>query len=226
MDEGMQKLFTKIYNKNRWNSAESRSGPSSTLRRTENLRKELPRLLHKFDIKTLFDAPCGDMNWMRVLLKEVDVHYIGGDIVEPLIEQHQADPELNKRGRFMLLDLTRDPLPAADMMLARDFLFHLSFADALAFMRNFAASDIRYLLTTSHINNGKFQNGDNETPRWRWIDLFQPPYSFPEDVLDKILDAGGDRYLYLWTRAQVADAYDRFSNSAELSNRVSSHSES
>jgi tetratricopeptide (TPR) repeat protein len=210
MTSEMHESFTRIYQTNGWNNQESRSGPTSTLHWTTNLRKALPRLLHKFGIKTLFDAPCGDMNWMRELLKELTVDYIGGDIVEPMIEQHKSDPDLQKRAKFMLLDLTRDRLPSADLMLARDFLIHLSFEDTLAFMRNFAASDIRYLLTTSHINKGKFENRDIRTGSWRWIDLFQAPYNFPDDTLDQIFDGKNDRYLYLWTRAQIADACEMF----------------
>lgn len=210
MSGEMHDSFTRIYETNGWNNQESRSGPTSTLHWTVNLRKELPRLLHKFGVQRLFDAPCGDMNWMRKLLKEISVEYIGGDIVEPMIEQHKSDPELRERATFMLLDLTRDRLPSADLMLARDFLIHLSFEDTLAFMRNFAASDIRYLLTTSHINKGKFENRDIRTGSWRWIDLFQPPYNFPDDTVDQIFDGKNDRYLYLWTRAQIADACERF----------------
>jgi hypothetical protein len=206
----MNDLWTRWYDKKGSMNVESRSGDTSTLRATKNLRKELPRLLHKFDIETLFDAPCGDMNWMRELLKEITVDYIGSDIVVPMIEQLKSDPELSRRAKFMTLDLTRDPLPSADMMLARDFLFHLSFEHTLDFLRNFASSDIRFLLTTSHINEGKFENRDIKTGQFRPIDLFQPPYNLPEDTLDQILDGKNDRYLYLWTRAQVADACERF----------------
>lgn len=169
--------------------------------------------MHKFGIRTLLDAPCGDMNWMRELLKDLNVHYIGADVVPALINQHKNDSQINKRGKFILLDLTSDRLPSADLMLARDFLFHLSFKDTLRFLRNFAASDIPYLLTTSHINKGKFENRDIKTGHHRYMDLFKPPYNFPEDVLDRILDGKSDRYLYLWTRSQVADACERFSKS-------------
>lgn len=210
----MLEVFTRIFETNHWNNDESRSGPTSTVHRTRNLRQELPRLLHKFDVKTFFDAPCGDMNWMRELLPQINVHYIGADIVPAMIEQHKNDPSLNRRATFMLLDLTRDRLPSADLMMARDFLFHLSFQDTLAFMKNFAASNIRYLLTTSHINDGKFENRDIPTGNHRYMDLFKPPYNFPEDVLDKVLDGKADRYLYLWTRAQIADACERFGQAA------------
>lgn len=225
MTSDMHEPFTRIYTTNGWNNRESRSGPTSTLHWTVNLRRELPRLLRKFDVRTLFDAPCGDMNWMRELLTEIDVDYIGADIVKPLIEQNKSDPYLRERATFMLLDLTRDRLPPADFMLARDFLIHLSYEDTLAFLRNFAASQIRYLMTTSHINEGQFENRDIETGRWRWIDLFQPPYNFPVDTIDQIFDGKNDRYLYVWTRAQIADACEMFGSDQCADRPASSHTD-
>lgn len=218
----MNELWTRWYEKKGSMNVESVSGDTSTLKSTKNLRKELPRLLHKFDVKTLFDAPCGDLNWMREVLKEVTVDYIGGDIVAPMIEQLKSDSELSQRAKFMTLDLTRDSLPTADLMLARDFLFHLSFDDTLAFLKNFARSDIRYLLTTSHINESKFENRDITTGHFRPIDLFQPPYNFPHDTIDQILDGKNDRYLYLWTRAQIADACQRFGKASGAADQESS----
>lgn len=206
----MNDLWTRWYEQKGLQNVESRSGDTSTLRSTQSLRRELPRLLHKFDVRTLFDAPCGDMNWMREVLKEVEVDYIGGDIVADMIEANKSDPELSERAKFITLDLTCDPLPSADLMLARDFLFHMSFEHTLAFLRNFVASDIRYLLTTSHINEGSFENRDIKTGQFRRIDLFEPPYNFPRDALDRILDGKNDRYLYLWTRNQIADACEMF----------------
>jgi hypothetical protein len=220
MDKKLNDLWTRWYESKDSKNVESRSGKTSTLQSTENLRRELPRLLHKFGVETFFDAPCGDMNWMRKVLENVDVNYIGADIVAPVIEQNKADLELDGKATFMTLDLTRDPLPKADIMLARDFLFHLSFEHTLAFLQNFVASDIRYLLTTSHINEGKFENRDISTGQFRPIDLLQPPYNFPRDTLDRILDGKNDRYLYLWTRAQVADACDRFGYPDKYPDRI------
>jgi len=80
--------FTWIYKNNYWQSKESVSGTGSTLKSTENLRKELPKLIRQLSIKTVFDAPCGDFNWMKHLLPTINVSYIGGDIVRPLIDSH------------------------------------------------------------------------------------------------------------------------------------------
>ena len=60
--------WTWAWKSNNWRKDESASGDGSSLEYTENLRRELPHLFKKFSIKTIFDAPCGDLNWMGEML--------------------------------------------------------------------------------------------------------------------------------------------------------------
>ena len=53
------------------------------------MKKYLSKI-KKFKIKRLFDAPCGDFNWMPQVLKGVEVDYIGSDIVEDLIVKNKV----------------------------------------------------------------------------------------------------------------------------------------
>jgi hypothetical protein len=200
--------FTWIYQKNYWQSDESASGDGSTLEYTANLRKELPALFDKFSIRTILDAPCGDFNWMRELLRGMDIAYTGGDIVRPLIEslnEHHGAP-----GRaFIHLDLAADKLPKADLMICRDCLFHLSYADTRAVLKNYLDSGTPYLLTTTHKNHGGWANQDIRTGFYRQIDLFAAPYHFPAAPLARIDDWVAPfpaREMCLWSREQVADA--------------------
>jgi hypothetical protein len=51
------------------------------------------------------------------------MEYMGGDIVEKLIQQNQSkygDPHT----RFITIDIVKDLLPQADLWLCRDCLFH------------------------------------------------------------------------------------------------------
>ena len=57
----------------------------------------------------------------------------GIDIVEPLIVDN-ARRHATANRRFLCLDMTRADLPTADLILCRDGLVHLSFADASAAM--------------------------------------------------------------------------------------------
>lgn len=200
--------FTEIYNSNYWRSDESISGSGSTLDYTVNLRAKLPALFEKHNIKQVLDAPCGDYNWMGVVVDETGIDYTGGDIVAPLVAQNQQ--EHGRDGvRFVHLDITSGPLPTCDLMIVRDCLFHLSYADILKFLQLFAASDIGLLLTSSHVNDAanRFENEDIQSGNFRDIDLFAEPFGFSPNISDKIADDPFEvpkRHMYLFTRAQVA----------------------
>ena len=207
--ETLKERFTLIHDKNMWGSRESISGSGSTLLMTSAIRSELPLLISKFGIKSIFDAPCGDFNWM----KSVDlgnVTYIGADIVEDLIKE-LSSIYVSSNLTFVCMDITTDSYPKSDLMLNRDCLFHLSYQDSLGIFENFLKSDIQYFLSTSHINKGEFLNRDIESGDFRLIDLFQEPFCFPSDFLFEISEPGEggnpERKLFLWDRAQVAVAF-------------------
>ena len=64
-------------------------------------------------------------------MAEVDlglVRYIGADFLPELIAENLRRYAAPNR-EFRELDLTAAPLPAADVLLCRDCLVHLSFAD-------------------------------------------------------------------------------------------------
>src|SRR5688572_15166107 len=77
------RVFCRIHAANEWGTVESRSGPGSTLARTEHLREGLPRLLDELGVRSLLDAPCGDFHWMQHVVPHLD-RYVGVDIVPEL----------------------------------------------------------------------------------------------------------------------------------------------
>jgi len=72
---------------------------------------------------------------------------------------------------------TRDPLPHADLILCRDGLVHLSFADIRAALRNFRRSGARWLLATTFIAHE--HNDDIRTGGWRMLNLERLPFHLP-----------------------------------------------
>ena len=60
-----EKIFLKIYKNNYWGSKTSKSGPGSDLSNTRKIREELPKIIKKYNINSIFDAPCGDFFWMK-----------------------------------------------------------------------------------------------------------------------------------------------------------------
>jgi len=203
-------IFTNIYATNAW-GAESRSGPSSGMERTKTIRSNLPKIIDRYHICSMLDAPCGDLFWMKSLLPTLVPNYIGGDIVKDVISDN-----IIHHGRdgvtFTVLDLTKDAFPKSDLFFCRDCLFHLSYRHIALVFQNFLNSDCKFIMTTSHINNGRFVNSDIETGDWRWFDLFLDPFNLPETYIESIIDGGGDRYMYLWRKEDVADGMVEFIN--------------
>jgi hypothetical protein len=209
-NENLEHRFTKIYQLKYWGRTRSASGGGSTLEYTENLRNKLPDLLKKYSILSMFDAPCGDLNWMKHVLKKHPVNYIGGDIVAPLVESNNKKYK-TETIKFMQIDLTKDRFPSVDLMLCRDCLIHLSNRDIKAVLQNFIDSKIKYLFTTTLVPSKEHTNEDVSSGDHREIDLFSAPFNFPADVLYRIEDwqaPDPKREMCLWSRDQVMAAVD------------------
>ena len=207
----LEQAFTHIYNSKGWGFNETVSGDGSMLGYTENLRSKLPDLFKKFNVQTLLDAPCGDLNWMKLVLDACpEINYIGGDIVKPLIESNRRQ-FLGHSMSFMELDITQDSLPDADLMICRDCLFHLPVADVWRFVENFVRSQIPYLLTTSHTGDNIVNK--NLTPgHFDLLNLMLAPYYFPEDTLyaiDDWIKPYPERRMYVWSREQLQSVLDK-----------------
>ncbi len=201
-----QAIFERIYATNAWGSPESRSGPGSTRVRGAALRPALVDLLRRHSVSTLLDAPCGDFNWIGEATSGL-TSYTGVDIVGDLISGNNAR-YADDRHRFLCRDLTRDPLPKADVILCRDALIHFSFADIFAALANFERSGSDLLLATSFIDLAR--NEDTRTGGLRPLNLQAEPFRFPEpiDVIDDLPPgnvAPGKR-LCLWKLASLPDA--------------------
>lgn len=202
----MQAVFDRIYDRNSWNSAESRSGPGSSLSQTRILVERLPPLLHAVGARSLLDIPCGDFNWMRhVALFGID--YLGADVVHRIVVSNRS--RYGAPGiRFGLLDVTRDPLPPSDVVLCRDCLVHFTFDEAFQALKNIAASGSTYLLATTFTDRA--ENGDCETGNWRVLNLERPPFDLPPplQLLNEGCTEGGgafkDKSLGLWRLSDIA----------------------
>ena len=204
-------IFTEIYKSKYWGSNESVSGPGSSALSTENLREKLPSLLKTFSIRSIFDAPCGDLNWMKLLLSKINVQYIGGDIVKDLIQAHILKYK-NDMTNFIHIDLVSDKFPTTDLMICRDCLFHLSYEDTKLVLTNFINSGTPYLLTTTYKNFSGFKNKNIMTGNYRRIDLFSPPYLFDSKPLARIDDwihPEPEREMCLWGREQIIASLNR-----------------
>ena len=204
----LKNVFETIAATNHWGSVESVSGLGSTLSYTYNLRHELAGFLRDFKVKTLFDAPCGDFNWMRAVDVPDGMTYIGGDIAAPIVEANAAKYTSETR-RFVEFDITKDAFPEADLWFCRDCLFHLPFALIVRALRGFCRSNIPFVMMTTHLNTTNFENRDIKAGDFRLLDFHLAPFNLPRDVLYLFPDyvySFPRREMCVWSREQIARA--------------------
>lgn len=200
-----QDRFTYIFRSRLWSSS-SVSGPGSESVQTQQLRDQLPGVLDRFGVRTLLDLPCGDFGWLSAVDLDLE-RYIGADIVTDLVEMNAERFRDDPVREFRVLDLTGDPLPKTDLVLCRDCLVHLSFADIERALRNLRRSGSRYLLTTTFTELGT--NTDIATGDWRPLNLCREPFGFPEPLavlVEGCTEENGayaDKSLGLWEIASI-----------------------
>lgn len=184
---------------------ESVSGPGSSLIQTQEIRRRLPRLVARLRIASFLDLPCGDLNWMSKIKLGVK-EYLGGDLLPQIIAENQRRHGGPGR-RFVHIDLLRQTVPKADLILCRDCLVHLSYDDIFKALWNFKRSGSAYLLTTTF--TARSYNTDAATGGWRTLNLEKEPFYFPpprELIVEKCTEWDGryaDKTLGLWRLGDV-----------------------
>jgi SAM-dependent methyltransferase len=208
-----EEVFTNQYGRETWNNEETVCGPGSTINNTENIRREIPKLIEQLNVKRFLDAPCGDYNWFQLIVRPEHVHYIGGDIVSALVERNQQRYQ-NNNTTFIKLDITQGPLPNADLWMCRDCLFHLSSENVFKALQNFINSGTQYLLTSTHLSSPS--NREIPTGSFHFLNLEKSPYNFCSAILyiDDPLEGQPVRQMGLWNRDMVFDALANRSNQA------------
>lgn len=79
------------------------------MKNTVNLRKKLRKIIKKYKIKSIFDAPCGDCNWIKGIIRNSSVKYIGADIVDEIIKNNKK--KFNYKNTFFYKkDITKKTL--------------------------------------------------------------------------------------------------------------------
>lgn len=201
----LEQRFTGIYEQGIWSEGLADvpgSGAGSTLAATRTLRDRLPSLLTELGATSLLDVGCGDLHWMSQL--ELPCPYLGIDIVPAVIDRNIAAFGSETR-RFAVLNAVSDPLPRADVVLCREVVFHLSFADARALLRNLLTSGCRWVMLTT--DSATRFNADIETGGARILNLEIAPFRLgtPHDAIIENESYPGRR-IGLWSADQLAAA--------------------
>tara|TARA_B100000378_G_scaffold232434_1_gene197848 strand:- start:292 stop:822 length:531 start_codon:yes stop_codon:yes gene_type:complete len=160
------------------------SGSGSEIRNTRIISNILPKIIKKYKIKTLFDCPCGDMNYMSKILKRLKknlkIKYVGGDIVKNLIINNRKKYPMYK---FIHFDIINDKISKYDLIMVKDLLNHLSFNNIKEVLSNIKKSGSKYLL----LNNNKISKNkiNYNTPAPFWIDINWKLFPWNLNIIEK-----------------------------------------
>jgi len=200
---------------------ESASGPGSSRAAAAPTLALLQRLLRQYEITSVLDLGCGDWNWMQDLRlpqagTDRQIRYLGWDASPELVDSlnsHHGQPGLID---FEVKDITTEPLPEVDLVIARDVLFHLPISQAEAVVTQ-VRRRARYFLSTAYLGELENQDIAGYLPIEGWgfhrINLNVAPFDLLEDLQEALREPlcshkGQPRFVCLY-------AFDRDHSSAE-----------
>lgn len=179
-------VMGQIYETNLWkgdNSSLPRSGPGSRLECTVIFRDILREIIRKDRIKRVVDLGCGDLTWMKTMLpffEENGVSYLGCDVAQAIISEHQQQ-DFGPNVAFRRLDILHpgeEGLPQGDLYVLRDILFHLSNENIFRLLGLLRATQSKILVSVNQrviTNEGRNVSADQD--HWAAVDLRRPPFN-------------------------------------------------
>lgn len=166
--------FNRIYAEGTWGrdvAGKGTSGTGSTLEITREYRAYLEDFIKTHHIKSVVDAGCGDWTFSSAIDWN-GASYLGVDIASDVIAAVRAKHE-KANITFQVGDIT-DDLPAADLLISKDVLQHLSNELVHNFIENnLRKGKYRWVILTNDRGN---KNSDVESGGYRAIDLSAPPF--------------------------------------------------
>ncbi len=166
--------FNRIYAEGTWGrdvAGKGISGTGSTLEITREYRAYLEDFIKTHNIKSVVDAGCGDWTFSSAIDWN-GASYLGVDIASDVVATVRAKHEKGNI-TFQVGDIT-DDLPAADLLISKDVLQHLS----NELVHNFVENNLRkgkykWVILTNDRGN---KNSDVESGGYRAIDLSAAPF--------------------------------------------------
>ena len=166
--------FNRIYARSEWAkdaTGKGTSGSGSTLEITREYRAYIEDFIKKHAVKSVIDAGCGDWSFSGAI-DWGDASYLGVDIASDVIVAVRKKHERGKI-KFQVGDITEE-LPAADLLISKDVLQHLSNDLIHKFIRNnLQKGKYKWVILT---NDRSSDNQDIPTGKYRGIDLTAPPF--------------------------------------------------
>jgi SAM-dependent methyltransferase len=154
-----QAIFASIYKNGKWGNDKSRDFNSGSGSHNSSLVNPYINSLKQFfskreSVYSVADLGCGDF---AVGLQTINLFncYYAIDVVPELIKYNQHSI-VRENLTFMHLDITSNPLPNVEVVIARQVLQHLSNAQILKVIENLPQA-VRFLIVTEHIPHDRFE---------------------------------------------------------------------
>jgi SAM-dependent methyltransferase len=183
--------FNRIYAERTWGkdvAGKGTSGTGSTLEITREYRAYVEDFMKKHSVKSVVDAGCGDWSFSSAI-DWGDASYLGIDIASDVIAAVRNKHEKG-RSTFQVGDIT-DELPAADLLISKDVLQHLSNELVHKFIRNnLRKGKYKWVILT---NDRGSENRDVASGGYRAIDLAAPPFEV-RGLVDLPIKFGDETY--------------------------------
>lgn len=129
--------FRHVYRNKAWgdNGTPFYSGAGSHGPVSEQYCAFVSRFIRDNHVESVVDLGCGDFSVGRRIVETTGARYSGIDVVPELIEYHQTTV-LDSRASFQCADITKDPLPTAELCLVRQVFQHLSNEEIMEVLGN------------------------------------------------------------------------------------------
>ena len=143
----------------------------------------------KYNVTTMIDVPCGDVNWIFDSLETDTLPlYVGLDITGAVIRINQQRFAHHTNKQFHFWDATTCTLPRVqdemgeennfDLVHVRDVIQHMSLDQGVEFFCNVFNAGPKVLVTTTY--DKPLANKNIEEGGWYTNNLWLEPFSFPK----------------------------------------------
>tara|TARA_Y100000389_G_C17415546_1_gene493466 strand:- start:581 stop:1297 length:717 start_codon:yes stop_codon:yes gene_type:complete len=199
-----KKIFTTIYKSKHWvqNSSLlpkefiSTSGHGSNINTKQHneLTFNFLELIKNYKINSILDMPCGDFLWIKNIIQNNKINYLGVDIVDELIANNKKLYQ-NKNINFEISDIVDFKTSKKfDLVLIRDLFIHIKNIDITKILYNLKLMNIKYVALNSYMNE---KNKDVIIGQHRKINLLIEPFNLKEPIY-KFRDYEDDKFFYLY----------------------------
>ncbi|KAL7487657.1 hypothetical protein ACHAW6_013227 [Cyclotella cf. meneghiniana] len=156
---------------------------------TQTSLRVIKETIEKFNVTSMIDIPCGDVNWIfESFVTDSLPLYLGLDVANAVIEVNKRRFAHHKNKIFAFWDATECTLPKHklkeqptpfDLVHVRDVIQHMGLDRGIRFFCNVFKSGPRVLIATTfrYSHNREIGEGD-----FYQNNLSKEPFSFPDNA--------------------------------------------